>query len=170
MGWGQAGSRGAHPATGAKAHGTCQDSFRKAFQEKMGGLHQNLQRRLVYLGSAAAPQPSHLTPPRQWLWGAACGRGWVDKSHGTRAHCCSRAECLSTMPPGEVRAVCCATAGVPRICPVPAATPPPPSLKSFDAAHKIPSLAWQEAAASPAPTWDPRDRRAPSKPLRCHGL
>lgn len=77
--------------------------------------------------------------------------------------------CLSTVPPGEVRAGCWATAGVLRMCPVPAA-PPLPSLRSFDAAPKIPSLTWQEAAAPPALPYDPRDGRAPSKPLRCRGL
>lgn len=77
-------------------------------------------------------------------------------SRGTHAHCRSGAECLSTVPPGGVRAVCWATAGVPRICPVPAAAPPPPSLRSSDAAPKIPSLARQEAAASPAPSLGPQ--------------
>lgn len=145
----------------------CQDSFGKALQEKMGGLHQNLQTKLARQGSAAPPQLPHLTTPSQWLWGPAYSRGWVDKSHGTRVHCCSRAECLSTMPPGEVRAVCWATAGVPRICPVPAAPPPPPSLRSFDAAPKIHSLAWLHLVPFPETPETEGHLRSPSGAMVC---
>lgn len=44
----------------------------------IGGLQENLQRRLMYQGSAVFSQFPHLTLPGQWLWGPACAQvGWT---------------------------------------------------------------------------------------------
>lgn len=42
MGWGRGEDGHALSTAGAKARGTCQDSFGKALQERMGGLHQRV--------------------------------------------------------------------------------------------------------------------------------